>query len=146
MNCGRGTPSCSATRPHEEQGLARQAHRMAAAGVGGRGLTERARQRAEELANDADLRMSPPKAGPVRTDTAARPRPRPCGSRRRTSAAPGTVLSREYKGRVEQVRVLEHGFEHEGEVHRSLSAVAKHITGTHTNGFLFFKLRPEARR
>ncbi len=111
------------------------------------GLTERARQRAEELANDADLRMSPPKAGPVRTDTATRTETttvRFSGDER--LPLPGTVLSREYKGRVEQVRVLEHGFEHEGQVHRSLSAVAKHITGTHTNGFLFFKLRPEARR
>lgn len=37
---------------------------------------------------------------------------------------PGTVLTREYKGDTLQVRVLENGFEYEGEVYRSLSAVA----------------------
>ena len=37
-----------------------------------------------------------------------------------------------------QVRVLADGFEFEGAVHPSLSAVAKAITGSHCNGFLFF--------
>ena len=32
------------------------------------------------------------------------------------------------------------GFEYEGEVYKSLSAVAKAITGSHTNGYLFFRL------
>jgi hypothetical protein len=38
------------------------------------------------------------------------------------------------------VRVLADGFEFEGAVHPSLSAVAKAITGSHCNGFLFFRL------
>jgi DUF2924 family protein len=38
------------------------------------------------------------------------------------------------------VRILPKGFEFEGSVYRSLSAVAKAITGSHTNGFLFFRL------
>jgi hypothetical protein len=41
---------------------------------------------------------------------------------------------------VLQVKVLPHGFEYEGEVFTSLSAVAKKITGSHCNGFLFFRL------
>ena len=32
------------------------------------------------------------------------------------------------------------GFEFEGRAYASLSAVAQHITGTHCNGFLFFKM------
>ncbi len=44
-----------------------------------------------------------------------------------------------------RVTVLPGGFEHEGEVYKSLSALAKAVTGTHTNGFLFFRLRPEDR-
>ncbi|MFM8727165.1 MAG: DUF2924 domain-containing protein, partial [Planctomycetaceae bacterium] len=32
------------------------------------------------------------------------------------------------------------GFEYAGQTFRSLSAVAKSVTGTHINGFLFFKL------
>ena len=39
-----------------------------------------------------------------------------------------------------EVRVLEDGFEFEGERYRSLSAVARKITGTHCNGFRFFNL------
>ena len=53
---------------------------------------------------------------------------------------PGTVLVREYKGCSIEVRVLEQGFENAGQTFRSLSAVAKAVTGTHINGFLFFKL------
>jgi hypothetical protein len=52
---------------------------------------------------------------------------------------PGTILTRPYKGQPLQVRVLPGGFEYEGQVYRSLSAVAKHITGAHCNGFLFFQ-------
>jgi len=39
------------------------------------------------------------------------------------------------------VLVVADGFEYEGERYRSLSAVAKAVTGSHTNGFLFFRLR-----
>ena len=53
---------------------------------------------------------------------------------------PGTTLSRAYKGVDVRVKVLDEGFEYEGEAFKSLSAVAKAITGTHTNGFLFFRL------
>ena len=39
-----------------------------------------------------------------------------------------------------QVRVLDDGFEFQGRVYPSLSAVAKAATGSHCNGFHFFKL------
>jgi hypothetical protein len=38
------------------------------------------------------------------------------------------------------VRILPKGFEFDGVVYQSLSAVAKAITGSHTNGYLFFRL------
>lgn len=41
------------------------------------------------------------------------------------------------------MKVLPQGFECEGEVYKSLSAVAKAITGQHGNGYLFFRLRKE---
>ena len=41
---------------------------------------------------------------------------------------------------VLQVTVLARGFAHGGTVYRSLSAVAKAITGSHCNGYLFFRL------
>ena len=51
---------------------------------------------------------------------------------------PGDVLSRQYKDRDITVRVLEAGFEFEGRRFRSLSGVAKAVTGAHWNGLLFF--------
>jgi hypothetical protein len=110
------------------------------------GLSERARQRAVELANDADLRLSPPKAkaGPAvaeRTRTAAL---RVKGDDR--LPLPGTVITRAYKGESLHVKVLPHGFEFEGEVYKSLSAVARAITGQHCNGYYFFRLGKEEGR
>jgi hypothetical protein len=53
---------------------------------------------------------------------------------------PGTYLEREYKGRRVIVKVLVNGFEFEGEIYRSLSAIASEVAGTKWNGFLFFNL------
>jgi len=53
---------------------------------------------------------------------------------------PGTVINREYKGNIHQVKVLDDGFEYEGRVFKSLSAITKEITGSHWNGFKFFHL------
>jgi hypothetical protein len=101
-------------------------------------LSERARRRAAELANDADLRLSPPRA-PVAPapQAAAPPAPAPKDPR---LPPPGTVLARPYRGETLQVRVLDDGFEFQGRVFPSLSAVAKAATGSHCNGFLFFRL------
>jgi hypothetical protein len=52
----------------------------------------------------------------------------------------GTVISRHYKGEELRVTVLPEGFEFEGERFKSLSAVAKAVTGQHVNGRAFFKL------
>ena len=56
---------------------------------------------------------------------------------------PGTVLTRQYRGRLIEVTVLPNGFEWEGQVFKSLTAVAKAVTGSHWNGFLFFGLKDE---
>ena len=105
------------------------------------GLSERARQRAAELANDADLRMNPP--GPPKTAKPAPTQPsipaEPTAVDRRLPP-PGTVLTRTYKGLTLQVEVLPKGFAYQGQVFKSLSAVAKAITGSHCNGFWFFGL------
>lgn len=52
----------------------------------------------------------------------------------------GTLLTRTYKGRAIRVQVTEAGFEYDGEVYRSLSAIAKAVTGAHWNGYPFFNL------
>lgn len=53
---------------------------------------------------------------------------------------PGTALTKEYKGTNYQVKVLEKGFEYNGNIYKTLSAIAKEITGAHWNGYLFFNL------
>ena len=58
---------------------------------------------------------------------------------------PGSAINRMYKGREIVVTVREDGFEHRGHMYRSLSAVAKTITGTNWNGYTFFGLSKEGR-
>ena len=53
----------------------------------------------------------------------------------------GTRLVREHQGVEHVVTVLADGFEYEGRPYRSLSAIARHITGTRWNGWTFFGLR-----
>lgn len=109
-------------------------------------LSERARQRAEELANDSDLRTTAPKARPddgqVALTTTATVAFRGFGHDARLPM-PGAILRRPYKGREVIVRVLPRGFEYEGEVYRTLSAVASAVTGTHWNGYHFFNLKKD---
>jgi DUF2924 family protein len=102
-------------------------------------LSERARQRAAELANDADLRIGPPPAPRAKTGRPTLPLAAPPAPERDGRLPPpGTVLTRPYKGQVLQVLVRSDGFEFEGQLFHSLSAAAKAITGSHCNGFLFF--------
>ncbi len=53
---------------------------------------------------------------------------------------PGSFLRRWHKGQEVIVRVLETGFEYEAKRYRSLTAIAKQVTGAHWNGLLFFGL------
>ncbi len=53
---------------------------------------------------------------------------------------PGSLLERQYEARLVQVKVLADGFEFEGRRYRSLSAIAREVTGTIWNGMLFFNL------
>jgi Protein of unknown function (DUF2924) len=50
----------------------------------------------------------------------------------------GTQLIREWRGVEHKVTVLAEGFEWEGRRYKSLSAVARAITGTRWNGLVFF--------
>lgn len=107
------------------------------------GLTERARRRAEELANDAEFRVRrpPEKALPLSSPASTTQTTKVDFGERAGLPMPGTVLTRPYKGQMVRVMVLDNGFEHEGAVYRSLSAVAKAITGSHWNGNYFFGLK-----
>jgi len=113
-------------------------------------LSQRARERAARLANDADLRVLPPKmprpaAHPKHSAGAALDKETvsmPVLARGRLPM-PGTVISRIYKGQTFHVKVWPHGFEFGGQLYQSLSAVAKAITGQHCSGIAFFHLDKE---
>ena len=133
-------------------------------------LSQRAQKRAAELANDADLRLQPPRhttrRAPVdgeghRPSSEARLGSRSgrlpaapdkqlvwggTGRRKTALPAPGTVLTRPYKGRLIEVTVLEEGFAYQGEQFATLSGVAKRITGSHWNGFHFFGLTKQEKQ
>ena len=99
-------------------------------------LSERARKRAAELARDADVRQTPPRAAQVESNQVIRVK---CRVEPRLPE-PGGQLIRRFKGQDHIVTVLEDGFQYEGKRFKSLSAVAHAITGQHISGFAFFKL------
>ena len=53
---------------------------------------------------------------------------------------PGTVITRVYKATEHRVTVQHDGFQYGDQRYRSLSKIARQITGTHWNGYLFFGL------
>jgi hypothetical protein len=101
------------------------------------GLSERARQRAVEVADEADLRIRAPQSF---LKELAR------GNRDPRLPAVGTCLNRQFQGRTISVEVLEKGIRYQQHVYRSLSAVARQVTGVQWNGFAFFALPVNAGR
>lgn len=127
---------------HKRYLIRRIAWRLQADAEGG--LTERARQRAEELANDAEIRVTPPREKKRKSDATPPATIKMDAGRDTRLPPPGNWIERDYKGRTIRVLVVADGFEYEGERYRSLSAIAKAVTGSHMNGFLFFRLRRES--
>ena len=64
----------------------------------------------------------------------------------RPSLRPGTRLVRQWNGIAYQVVMLDSGFEHAGQRYRSLTEVARKITGTHQSGLRFFGVTGRAPR
>ena len=110
-------------------------------------LSERARKRAAELADDAEVRVMAPKTiicppqGPGTETTVTQSLPNGEHNDPRLPG-PGSAIVREYKGQTLRVVVLAdgQGFEWNGARYRTLSAIAKKATGTHINGFRFFRV------
>ena len=103
-------------------------------------ISEAARKKALAIADDRDVKERFERDNPV---------PEKSGSREKLTLAyqpqaellPGTVLHRDYQGKDIRVVVLENGFEWEGKHFKSISAVARAVTGTRWNGKLFFRLK-----
>ena len=119
---------------HKNYLFRRIAWRMQALSQGG--LSERARLFAEQITQDADLRLCSPnkllQAPPLRVASAPSADPR--------LPAPGTLLVKRYKNDTISVAVLEHGFQYGERIYKSLSAIARAVTGTQWNGYSFFGL------
>src|SRR5207248_7432744 len=79
------------------------------------GLSERARQYAQQIAQEADLRLCPPnhftQAQPLRIAASPPVDPR--------APAPGTILMTRYKKDTITITVLEHGFQYSERVYKS---------------------------
>ncbi|MFT3838949.1 MAG: DUF2924 domain-containing protein [Myxococcaceae bacterium] len=101
------------------------------------GLSLRALERIEQLAPLAPVRWRQP----VSRNGAATPVV--ANSRDGRLPPVGTVITRMHKEKEHHVTVLSDGFQYEGQRYRSLSKVARLITGTQWNGFLFFFGRQE---
>ena len=91
------------------------------------GLSRQAHERLRQVAAESGL-----------NEMAAQPRP---ASSRKGTPVIGTRLIREWNGQRHEVTVVHDGFEHQGRTYRSLSAIARAITGTQWNGPAFFGLR-----
>ena len=92
------------------------------------GLSREARQKLAAIADGAD-------------DDSKAPR-----KRQSTSLQPGTRLLRDWRGHRYEVIVQEDGFLHDGKKYRSLSAVARAITGSYWSGNRFFGLTPNSKK
>ena len=57
--------------------------------------------------------------------------------------APGSQITRSYKGVVYTVEVVSHGYLYKGKKYKSLSGIAKEITGKNWNGKVFFGVKDE---
>jgi hypothetical protein len=101
-------------------------------------LSERARKRITEIAEESDFRIRAPRgflslpgqpaasAHSTRNDLRLPP--------------PGTEIRKRFGNRDIVVKVLPKGFEYKHQRYRSLSAIARDVTGTRWNGLLFFGL------
>ena len=97
-------------------------------------LSAKARNRLKALIEEYD---------PINNKALRPNKPAPCApaiSKDKRLPIPGTVITKEYKDAKYQVKVLEKGFEYKGKIYKTLSAIAKEITGSHWNGYLFFNL------
>ncbi len=100
------------------------------------GLTGRAREKAKRMANLIDVRLTMPKEAVqvVRKDVSQFCKSIP------DELPSGVQFERMYKGRKVIVTIVDNGVRYEGRLYRSLTAVAKEVTGSHTSGKLFFGL------
>ncbi len=104
------------------------------------GLSRAALKKAAELAEDAETRVTAPRKHSNDGVKLVVPEPTAFVDWDQRLPPPGNIIERQYKGKMIRVIVLQDGFEYEGQRYKSLTAIAKEVSGSHCNGFLFFRL------
>lgn len=133
--CGR------ATRARNREWLIRRVfYRVQELRTGLR-LGDEARERIAELAEGQDVRVRPA------TRAELPPEP-PADQPPRDPRLPpvGTIIRREHAGEIHEIHVLHDGFDYEGRHYASLSTIAREVTGTSWNGFLWAGLTQRKKR
>jgi len=115
-----GTEAPNNSRPFLEQRLAYRIQELTSGG-----LSKPARQLLDALADEVEGKK-------VRKSVISDPR----------NPVIGTRLVREWNGVEHVITVLRDGFDWQGQRYKTLSAIARKITGTQWNGYRFFGLRP----
>lgn len=100
------------------------------------GLSDVAKRRLEELIAEIDLPV-----GEKQRTVAGKLR----GTAQPKMPVTGTAFTRQWKGREVRAVAVDGGFECDGVVYKSLTAVALAVTGSHWNGKLFFGLTKRVR-
>lgn len=108
------------------------------------GLSDRAKQRIDELGADTFLRARTPNVGAHVADPGPEPKPRR-PARDPRLPAPGSVIVKRYKLTELRLVVRDDHFELDGHSFRSLSEAARHVTGSRWNGWLFWGLTERKR-
>ena len=98
------------------------------------GLSSKAVQKAQELADELYLRLLPKKG-----------KEKPSMNKASSMLSHGNILVRKYKGKDIRVLVCENGFEYQGQPYKSLTAIVKQITGSHWSGNKFFGIERSRR-
>ena len=134
-----GVPTNSRNKQYLQKKLAFRVQELAEGG-----LSDRAKKRIDELNGEGDSTLE---AFDFKPQRPLAPLPAPANAKKTKRKPrdprlpePGTTLTRSYKDTEHQVSVLEDGFEYGGEHFTSLSKIARKITGTSWNGYLFFGL------
>ena len=133
-----GVPTRTRNKPYLRKKIAWRIQELAEGG-----LSPRALARIEELAPLAPVRWRTP-LPETRAALAlvAIPKPQPRDAR---LPAPGSVIVRVHRGVEHRVTVLDEGFDYNGQHYQSLSQIARVISGTPWNGYLFFALQRRTR-
>jgi len=118
-----GSPAPNNSRPFLERRIAYRIQELTFGGI-----TKPTRQLLDALADEVEGKK-------VRKSMISDPR----------NPVIGTRLVREWDGTEHTITVLKDGFDWQGRRYKSLSAVARDITGTQWNGYRFFGLRENRR-